>query len=99
MTIQEARTQAEKFITNLQARTQALTEGDGQLATQLRRALASEQAAAARKGLESARSQAHQAIKAGSAQWERFAATPAGAQVKAAHEKLSAFAKRFATAE
>lgn len=113
MTIQDARERAEKFMTQVQQRAESLTSGEGVIATQLRRALASQPAVAARGHIakvweragaidvEAYKAQAYgykdQALKAASARWESFSATPVGAQVKAAQEKVADIAKRWAT--
>ncbi len=115
MTVQDARQRSEQLIARLQERAQTLTEGQGVLATQLRRALASEPATVAKSALNQAwgrvgavdfpgyiaRAEGYktQALKAATTRWEAFRATPAGAQVEAARQKVAGFAKRFATVQ
>lgn len=114
MTIQDARERAQKIIATVQQRAESLTEGEGVVAVQLRRALASEPALAAKAKLSTAleRVQAidvaaykaqvngykDEAIKAATARWESFSATRVGVQVKAAQAKVTDLAKRFTPA-
>jgi hypothetical protein len=111
VSIQDARQRAEELIATVQDRALALASGEGLVAVNLRRVIASEPFIVAKGAVDRAVERVGavdldayvaqlvgyktQAEEAVTAQWQGFSATPAGRKAQAAWGRVLAFAEQF----